>query len=114
LRDDPAGEAECYLEEVRAVRRYLRQLDKYPRDARLHLELGMLYFKLELGNEALQEWSRAVELEPELAQAHYCLGVEYYFRGQMEESRQSCEKTNHLDPSLPTFEDLRLVGAKPN
>jgi tetratricopeptide (TPR) repeat protein len=106
-RDDPSGEAHQYLDEVRAIRRCLRHLEQYPRDVQFHLQLGVLFFQLELGDEALRAWGRAVELDPDLAEGHFYLALEYYFRGDLDKARQHCEQASLLNPALPTFEELQ-------
>jgi len=87
-RRDHDRELRSYLEEVRAVRRAQRQLMRRPRDAALHIELGRLYFGLELGDQAAAEFSRAIELEPTLVDGHFYLALEYMFRGEEKASRE--------------------------
>lgn len=100
-------EAGQYLSEVRAVRRCLRQLEKWPRDASLHLDLGRLYFGLELGDEALVSLLRAVELNPDLPHAHHLLAMEYLYRGEGESARHHSRRAHQLKLSLPDFEALQ-------
>ncbi|MHB1005611.1 MAG: tetratricopeptide repeat protein [Chloroflexota bacterium] len=100
------SEAAQYLAEVRAVRRCLRQLEKWPRDASLYLELGRLYFGLELGDGALEAFSRAADLQPDLALAHHLLALEYLYRGNRAAARRECEWAHAIDPELPSFADL--------
>jgi tetratricopeptide (TPR) repeat protein len=107
IRQEPDDELSVYLGEVRAVRRTLRQLRRRPRDATLHLELGRLYFGLELGEQAEAEFKRVVTLESTLPEGHFCLALEYLFRDDEFSSRQSHARAVELRPDLPTFESLR-------
>ncbi len=105
-RRDRDPELLSYLEEVRAVRRVQRQLVRRPRDAALHVELGRLYFGLELGDQAAVEFSRAIELEPTLAEAHFYLALEHLFRDDEQASRESLARTAELRPDVPSYETL--------
>ncbi|MHB1005015.1 MAG: tetratricopeptide repeat protein [Chloroflexota bacterium] len=102
----PGSEPTELIAEVRAIRRCLRQLEKRPREAILHVELGRLYFGLELGDDALASFSRAAELEPDLAIAHHLLALEYLYRGNRAAARRECEWAHALEPDLPSFTDL--------
>ncbi len=95
-----------YLEEVRSVRRTQRQLMRRPRDAALHVELGRLLFGLELGDQAAAEFSRAIELEPTLAEAHFYLALEYVFRDEEHAARESLSRAAELRPEVPSYETL--------
>ena len=106
VRRGQSGDAGKYLAEVRAIRRCLRQLERRPRDAILHVELGRLYFGLELGDDALASFSRAVELQPDLAVAHHLLALEYLYRGNRAVARRECEWAHAIEPELPSFADL--------
>jgi tetratricopeptide (TPR) repeat protein len=106
VRLEPKGEGAAYLSEVRAIRRCQRQLARRPRDPHLHLELGRLYFGLELGDDALHEFEQAVKVEPELAEGHFYLAVEYLFRDDDAAAREACGRARELNPELPSFEDL--------
>ncbi|MHB1413734.1 MAG: hypothetical protein ACYC1C_00630 [Chloroflexota bacterium] len=106
LRADKSPEAKQYLLEVRSIRRCLRQLRKWPRDADLHLQLGWLYFGLELGSEAAAAFERAVELDPELASAYHGLALEYLFEGKVAAARRASAQACALSDELPTFGEL--------
>jgi len=111
VREGRKDNALPYLADVRAVRRCLRQLARRPRDPALHLELGRLYFVLELGDAALAALSYAVTLDPNLAEGHSFLAMEYLFRGDEESAQLACTRARQLNPSLPTFERLQLLLA---
>ena len=111
IRHDQSGEAKAYLADVRAVRRHLRQLDRWPRDPLLHLQLGRLYFGLELGDRALEEFRRVVQLDPEMAEGHFHLALEHLFRGEEEQARHAAKIANDLNPELPSYEALESAMA---
>lgn len=95
-----------YLEEVRAVRRAQRQILRRPRDGALHTELGRLYFGLELGDQAAEEFRRAIALEPKLAEAHFYLALEYLFEDEEEASRVQLKRAAELRSDVPSYETL--------
>ena len=105
-RRDPDRELASYLDEVRALRRTRRRLVRRPRDAALHVELGRLYFGLELGSQAAEELRRALLLEPTLAEAHFYLALEHLFRGEEEDSRRCLARASELRPDVPSYETL--------
>jgi tetratricopeptide (TPR) repeat protein len=105
-RRDRDRELLSYLEEVRAVRRALRQLTRRPRDASLRVELGRLYFGLELGEQAAREFRRAIELEPTLAEAHFHLALEHLFQDDEEASRAALARAAALRPDVPSYDTL--------
>jgi Tfp pilus assembly protein PilF len=107
LRREHDEELAHYLDEVRAVRRIQRQLSRWPRDAMLRLELGRLYFGLELGEQAADEFRRVVALEPTLPDGHFYLALEHLFRGEEALSRESLARAAELRPGVPSFESLR-------
>lgn len=106
-RRERTAEVAQYLAEVRAVRRYLRQLVKWPRDASLHLELGWLYFGLELGGEALESFDRAAELNPNLASAYYGMALEHLFRDEVAAARRASAIAHDLNPEFSSFGELQ-------
>ena len=105
-RRDPDRELASYLDEIRALRRTRRRLVRRPRDAALHVELGRLYFGLELGSQAAEELRRALELEPTMAEAHFYLALEHLFRGEEEASRGFLARAAELRPDVPSYETL--------
>lgn len=107
VRHGLSSEGRQYLSEVQAVRRCMRQLNKWPRDAMLHLQLGWLYFRLELGDEALAAFSDAAKLDPDLAEAYYGLALEHLFRDEVAAARRAEARAHDLDPLLPSFAELQ-------
>jgi tetratricopeptide (TPR) repeat protein len=107
VREGAGEEALQLLDDVRTVRRCLRQLDRWPRDPQLHLELGRRYFSLELGDEALDALSQAVALQSDLAEGHVYLALEHLFRGEHELACRCWERAKELNPSLPAFDVVR-------
>lgn len=103
LSDDPIR---TDLETVRSARRYLRALQKRPRDARTHILLGKCYFELDMGEDAEREFRHAMAIAPEEPEPHYFLALEYCYRGMTEEAEQYYAQAQSLVEGLPPFSSL--------
>ena len=97
-RLDPSLDIRRDLEELRAIRKYRRILTRRPHDAEAHLQLGLLYFARDMGDEALAEFQEAARLKPELAEAHIYMGLEYHYRGELSRAEAEYEEAIRLDP----------------
>lgn len=94
------------LSDIRGARRCLRQIARFPRDASLYLEVGRLYLNLELGDDALWAFSEALRLEPNLADAHFFMALEYLYRGEKAAARRSHARAKNLNHSLPDWIEM--------
>jgi tetratricopeptide (TPR) repeat protein len=99
------GPAAADLASVRAVRRQLRVLQKWPRDVPAHLALGRSYFELGLGEDAEATFRRVLILAPEEPAAPYFLALEYAFRGAWGVAEDHYARARTLAPELPPFAD---------
>jgi len=93
------------LASVRAVRRQLRVLQKWPRDVPAHLALGRCYFELGLGADAEATFRRVLTLAPDEPAAPYFLALEYAFRGERSVAEGYYDRARALAPELPSFAD---------
>lgn len=79
-------------------------------DFRVHFLVGMLYRQLEKSAPAIFHFSKAVDLQPDLASAHYNLGVLHYAEGRMTEAAASYQRAAQLLPDDPDiFFNLALT-----
>ena len=62
---------------TQALSTFRSALAAYPRDPRVRLNLGRVYFALDKVELAIGEFRRAVELNKEYANAHYNLALAY-------------------------------------
>jgi Flp pilus assembly protein TadD len=67
-------------------------------DAKAHVEFGIKVAQNGLWKEAIYRWERAVEIDPEYAQAWNNLGIGYEQEGRFEEARAAYEKALELAP----------------
>ncbi len=98
--DSPAGED---LASVRAVRRHLPALAKWPWDAGVYVELGRCYMELDLGQDAERAFRRAITLAPRDPAAYYYLALEYCYRGADAEAERVYTDARSLVETLPSF-----------
>lgn len=105
-RAEPVGPAVEDLASVRAARRQLRLLAKWPRDPGLYVALGRAYLELELGEEAEGAFRRAIALAPEEPAAHFYLALEYAYRGACGEAASAYARAQALADGLPPFAEF--------
>jgi tetratricopeptide (TPR) repeat protein len=106
-REQPDGPAADDLASVRAVRRQLRILQKWPRDPQAYLALGRAYMDLGLGEDAERAFLRAVALAPEEPAPHYLLALEYFYREATDEAERAYARARALADDLPPFAEWR-------
>jgi tetratricopeptide (TPR) repeat protein len=68
-------------------------------EARVHYQAGVKLADLGREDEALREWRTAVELDPELVDAHYNLGQLHYNFGHHELALEAWRKAEALAPT---------------
>ena len=105
-RARPDGPAPADLASVRMVRRQLRVLAKWPRDAPAHVELGRAYMELELGEDAERAYLRAAALAPAEPAAYVYLALEYAYRGATAEAERAYAEARARADGLPPLADL--------
>lgn len=64
----------------------------------LHLRIGVSLKDKGLLTEAMEHYDRAIELNPQYAEAYYSKGAMLYYDGQIEESIANFEKTLEFEP----------------
>jgi tetratricopeptide (TPR) repeat protein len=62
---------------------------EHPDDVSVHILLGNLHYSQGALDEAIRDYRRAVELEPEYGRAHYMLGVCSFRAGFLDEAREA-------------------------
>jgi Flp pilus assembly protein TadD len=67
-------------------------------DAKAHVEFGIKVAQNGLWKEAIYRWERAVQIDPEYAEAWNNLGIGYEQDGRFDEARAAYEKALKLDP----------------
>jgi hypothetical protein len=105
-----AGEADAteFLDTLRAIRRGLKVVRRWPRDAHVHLALAQAYFLADAGTSATREASEALRLDPSLGEAHALLGLESHYRGERARAAEAWERARHL---APAGDWQRILGA---
>lgn len=105
-RAAPGGPVAADLTSIRAVRRQLRVLAKWPRDAAAQLALGRAYFDLGLGADAEQAFRRAVALAPAEPAGHVFLTLEYAYRGDLAAAERRHAAAQARGAGLPPLASL--------
>ncbi|MBL9175483.1 MAG: hypothetical protein JNL10_18215 [Verrucomicrobiales bacterium] len=76
------------------------RLQRDPGNAAYHLELGKTLGGLGSPREAFEHLTRAVELNPQLAEAHQYIGISFLERRLMADARAALEQALALNPAL--------------
>jgi len=67
------------------------RVQENPNDPSAYFDLGSLHYVHEQYEDAVRQLTRAIELSPDRAEAHYMLGLAYERLGQIEEARRAFE-----------------------
>jgi tetratricopeptide (TPR) repeat protein len=78
---------------------------KYPRDERAHLNLGNAYSARQQYDQAIAEYKKAVELDPNLAAAYNSLGYMYRAMNDDSSAEQAFKKYVEIMPNDPNPHD---------
>lgn len=98
--------------EARAI--FEKLLQEYPREADLHLFLGMSLLRLREPHSAVVAIKRAIALDPDHIEARTLLGfVEMEVRGDLDAAIQEYKKVIELRPELPqAYSNLAVAQKK--
>jgi tetratricopeptide (TPR) repeat protein len=82
----------------RAIAQFKRILEKEPKHARAHLNLGLVYGFVGMFDDSLAELERAAQYDPESIEAHLCIGKTFCMLGMYEDAKRSFEVVLQLQP----------------
>jgi tetratricopeptide (TPR) repeat protein len=83
-----------------------------PRDARVRIELGNLYFDSEHFEDAARWYEEALKIEPRNVNASTDLGISYYYMNQPDRALAQFERSLAIDPRHPkTLLNVGIVRA---
>jgi tetratricopeptide (TPR) repeat protein len=107
----PRQQTAAPLDEARVAS--LRQsADRDPRDARIRIELGNVYFDSERFDEAARWYEQALQIEPRNVNASTDLGISYYYMNQPDRALAQFERSLTIDPShAKTLLNVGIVRA---
>jgi len=91
----------------------LRQsADSEPRNARVRIELGNVYFDSERFDEAARWYEQALQIEPRNVNASTDLGISYYYMNQPDRALAQFERSLEIDSShMKTLLNVGIVRA---
>jgi Flp pilus assembly protein TadD len=82
-------------------RNEVETLDRWQRITRIHYSLGgNMLFKKGLYREAIQEFAKVIELEPNFAPAYNRLGMSYAILDDFERAEKNFRKVIELSPGI--------------
>jgi tetratricopeptide (TPR) repeat protein len=111
-RAAPSGQSSAApLDESRATT-LAQAAARDPRDVRVRLELGNLYFDAERFEDAVRWYEQALVIEPRNVSASTDLGISYYYMNQPDRALQQFDRSLAIDPRhTKTLLNLGIVRA---
>ncbi len=94
-----ADDATEFLDTLRVIRRGMKVVRRWPRDAHAHLALAQAYFLANAGTSATREAIEALRLDPSLGEAHALMGMEALYRGERERAVEAWNQATQLESS---------------
>jgi tetratricopeptide (TPR) repeat protein len=99
------------LDEARAAS-LTQQAGGNPKDARVRIELGNVYFDAERFDDAVKWYQQALEIEPKNVNASTDLGIGYYYLNQPDRALAQFERSLAIDPlHTKTLLNIGIVRA---
>jgi len=80
---------------------YIKLVEAYPKDARVHNILGIHYFGNQEYDLAIKQYKVASQLDPDFSQPYNQLGYCYRFKGEYEKAERAFKKYIDLIPDDP-------------
>jgi tetratricopeptide (TPR) repeat protein len=87
-----------------------KAVDRNPNSAWAHFELGEAYnenMSLNMKNEAMEEYRKAISLDKHFVEAHFKLASIYKTKNMLEEAMKEYNKVIELDPNSSYAKDAR-------
>jgi tetratricopeptide (TPR) repeat protein len=107
----PGQSSAAPLDESRAAT-LLQSAERDPRDVRVRLELGNLYFDAERFEDAARWYEQALAIEPRNVSASTDLGISYYYMNQPDRALQQFDRSLAIDSRhTKTLLNLGIVRA---
>lgn len=97
----------------KALEHYLEAVRLNPYSLDFRLQIGMVLLRGKFFDEAIRQCQEAVRLAPTLPQAHYCVGVAAWGRGDQTTATRAYDLLSTLAPELATtlFNHMYPAGA---
>ena len=93
--------AECYFDRAKRFR---------PKDPTVYLIHGIYLERMKDPPGAMKQYGKAIELNPNYAEAHYNLGLLYFKSGDYEAARASAQKAYELGHPLPGLKRMLVAS----
>lgn len=92
---------EAYLKQQYdiAVEEFKKSIEAIPSNAEAYSNLGYVYFDMDMVNDAFEYQKKAIDINPNLASAHYGLALIYKKRGEMVMARGHFMEYLRIEPS---------------
>ena len=79
---------------------------------RRFLESGLWFYKQGLYSKAIEEYRKAIMVDPNFVEAQQCIGDTFFRLGQLDEAKDAYEKVRKMDPNnVNVLENLGVIFA---
>lgn len=83
-----------------ALSAYLKSIELQPDSAEVHMNLGLVYLKLEKNKDAVKAFKNSVRLQPKVAEAQYGLGLADFRLGRHKDAADAFKQAIVLSPDM--------------
>lgn len=83
-----------------ALTAYLKSIELRPDSAEVHMNLGLVYLKLEKNKDAVKAFKNSVQLQPKMAEAQYGLGLADFRLGRHKDAADAFKQAIVLRPDM--------------
>jgi TolA-binding protein len=83
-----------------ALTAYLKSIELQPDSAEVHMNLGLVYLKLEKNKDAVKAFKNSVRLQPKVAEAQYGLGLADFRLGRHKDAADAFKQAIVLRPDM--------------
>jgi serine/threonine protein kinase/Tfp pilus assembly protein PilF len=85
----------------KVLRILLERAERFPKEKYAFYGLGQYYWRKEANEEAMEAFKKALELDPNLGEAHNFLGYIYVDRGEFAKAAEHFQKQISINPDEP-------------
>ena len=95
---------------------FAQQKEDEPKDAKFYLGRGITYGEKGQFDQAIDDFTKALEIDPKNADAYYNRGTAYYFKKDYDKSWRDIKRAQDLGYKIPSkfLENIRKASGRYN
>ena len=93
-----------------------QQKQDEPKDAKFYIDRGIAHGEKGLFDQAVDDFTKALEIDPKSADAYYNRGIAYYFKKEYNKSWKDIRQAQDLGYKIPSefLDSLRKASGRQN